>query len=103
VRPRRWWLAVLLAATPHLVVLAHFRWFQHDDWAWIAGVDATGVPFAPYGTSALYFVTAELLIAAGLATARRTRPWVLWFLLGALAGATAVLMTLIVDVDGWRP
>ncbi|GAA3952675.1 hypothetical protein Aau02nite_03800 [Amorphoplanes auranticolor] len=103
VRPRRWWLATLLAVAPYLVVLAHFRWFPQDDWAWIVGVDATGVPYAPYGTPALYLVTAQILITAGLAVARRPRPWALWFLLGALAGATAVLVTMIVDAQGWRP
>jgi hypothetical protein len=103
VRPRRWWLAVILGAAPHLVVLAHFRWFPQDDWGWIVGVDSTGVPFAPYGTPALYIVPAMLLIAAGLAVVRRTRRWALWVVLGTLAGATAVLMTLIVDTGGWRP
>ncbi|MCA2217490.1 hypothetical protein [Jidongwangia harbinensis] len=101
-RPRRWWLAVLLAATPCLVVLAHFRWFPQDDWGWIVSVDATGAPDAPYGTPVLYVVTAQVLITAGLAAARRTRPWALWFLLGALAGATTVLITMIVDAQGWR-
>ena len=53
------------------------------------------VTFAAYGTPELYIVPATLLVVVGLWLMRRTRFLALWLLLGTLAGATAVLLTLV--------
>ena len=55
---------------------------------------AIQAPFAVYGASELSIVPATLLAVILLAAVRRTRPWVLWLLLGTLGGATAVFMNL---------
>ncbi len=53
------------------------------------------VAFAAYGTPELYIVPATLVVVVGLWYMPRTRFLAMWFLLGTLAGATAVLLTLV--------
>lgn len=101
-RPRRWWLVALVGAAPHLAVLAHFMWPGVVEFAVVDGADLAAVPFALFSVSELYIVPATLTAAAVLAIVRRSRPWALWFLIGTLGGATAVLVNLAVAAVSWR-
>lgn len=100
-RPRGWWLAVLVGAAPHVVVLAHLYWPRTVYFGLVEGV-ADAIPFARYGRSELIIVPVTLLLTLGVAIIARTRRLALWLLLGTLAGATLVLLGLAQAAVSWQ-
>jgi hypothetical protein len=97
-RPRLWWLAVAIGATPHVVLIASMA--RPREIGWLA-TDLASVPYTIFSRSELVIVPVTVLFAIALAIPRTTRPWALWLLLGTLAGATAVLMTLAAEATAW--
>jgi hypothetical protein len=89
--PPRAWPAILLGVAPHLVVIGVGA---STDVTFVALEGAVcAIPFALYGPAELVIVPAALVLAGLGWAVRRIRPWPLWFALGTLAGATAVLLT----------
>ncbi|OJF14089.1 hypothetical protein [Couchioplanes caeruleus] len=100
-RPRGWWLASLVGAGPHLAVLGHI-WLPRDVYfSWFEGHEEL-IPFALYSKSELIIVPAMLLLTLAAAIFTRTRPLALWLLLGTLAGATLVLLSLAHAAVSWE-
>ncbi|WP_250035040.1 hypothetical protein [Paractinoplanes maris] len=100
-RPRRWWLAVLLGAAPHLVVLVYFAWPRDVWFTWSEGSEAS-IPYVVYGRPELIIIPLSILAVLALTARRRSRPWALWLLLGTLAGATSVLLVLAGAASTWQ-
>ena len=103
-RPIRWWLAVLVAAAPHGVVLSYLarpRIYWFGNFHFSEGAEAL-LPYALYGWAELIIVPVSLLVVVATAAGRRTRPWAIWLLLGCLGGATTVLMALAILAASWH-
>ncbi len=84
-----------------MVVLVYFAW-PRDWWlSWEEGSERS-IPYVVYGWPELIIVPLSILAVLVLTARRRTRPWALWLLLGTLAGATSVLLTLATAANTWR-
>jgi hypothetical protein len=91
---------VLAGAAPHAAVLVYItrpRW-----WAVQYVGEEAGIPYALYGWLELVLVPLSLVLVVAVAAMRRTRQWAVWFLLGTLGGATAVLMALALMAGSWQ-
>ncbi|RZU51609.1 hypothetical protein EV385_3442 [Krasilnikovia cinnamomea] len=86
---------------PHLLLLAYVWRPRELDFGWVEGAE-DAIPFALYGKSELIIVPATLLLTIAAAVTPRSRPFAMWLLLGTLAGATLVLLTLSGAAVSWE-
>ena len=84
-----------------MAVLAYFAWPRHWWLSWQAGSEAS-IPYVVYAWPEPVIIPLGILAVVIVAARRRTRPWALWLLLGTLAGATSVLLTLATAANTWR-